>query len=307
MVEDAARGTGTGGFVWPPLPLPEEGVAGGEGVRVAVHKRATRGRRWWDALVDFERVWLDPVAEPFARRAEAVGWKADGFEVYCDRCGHDVAAFEASEFGCARCRDMRPSWERFVRLGAYEPPLSLWVQEVKFTRHHALACALGRVLGKRLIASGAREWGDVVVTPVPTTLRRRLSRGIDHAGMLAWSAAREIGAPSRRLLRRGHRASQRSVAPSARAANVRGAIRLAARAPVEGRRVVLVDDVSTSGATLRACARVLRAGGAAGVWVACVAVTREAGRGDGGGEDGQEWEADVDKWGAGGGVEAGGG
>lgn len=286
------------GFVWPPSPLPEEGASPRTPDDVGRASDAgvvARRGPWRDALIAFERAWLDPVAEPFPRRAESIGWRPDGFEAYCDRCGHEVAAHEVSEFGCAACRGTRPAWDRFVRLGAYEPPLSLWIQETKFTRHHALALAMGRVLGRRVRAAGVVELGEVSVVPVPTTLRRRLVRGIDHAGMLAQGVASEIGAPVRRLLRRAHRPSQREVAPSERAANVRGAFRLARRARVEGRSVILVDDVSTSGATIRGCARVLRAGGATAVWVASVAVTREAGRRGGSVGDVENGAGDVEK------------
>ena len=277
----------TPSFVWPPTPLPPEpngppGLpVGAAGVGVGAAPSETPWRRW---LRSFERVWLDPVAEPFALRAASVGWRRDEPEAYCDRCGHDVAEHEATEYGCAACRATRPPWDRFVRLGAYEPPLSLWVQEVKFTRFHALARSLGRELGRALLEAGADDGTPLVITPVPISFRRRLARGIDHAHAVAMGVGREIGAPVRPLLRRSHGPSQRAVASSARGANVRGVFRSRRGRPgavIAGRRVVLVDDVSTSGATARACSRALLGAGVGEVWVASGSVTREAGRSGG--------------------------
>ncbi|HWH30222.1 MAG TPA: phosphoribosyltransferase family protein [Mycobacteriales bacterium] len=139
----------------------------------------------------------------------------------------------------------------------------------------ALSGPLGAALAGAL-SSLALPAGTVVV-PVPSSARVVRARGHDHARRLAAVAAAGVRLPTRPLLRQ-----VRPVADSAglsaadRAANLRGA--LAARRPLPGVRVVVVDDVVTTGATLREAVRALRAAQAEVAGVAVVAVTPRRGR-----------------------------
>lgn len=116
---------------------------------------------------------------------------------------------------------------------------------------------LARELGA--VAVGMRVDGDLVV-PVPTDRRRRRARGIDHAAVLARGVGRALGLPSQRALtvRTGLPDRGSTRAPSAAIPD--GAVRVARR--VDGRHVVLVDDVMTTGATAAAAAGALFDGGA---------------------------------------------
>ncbi len=100
--------------------------------------------------------------------------------------------------------------------------------------------------------------GDVVV-PVPLHPLRQLSRGFNQADELARSLDLPIASVLRRTRNTG---SQADLPAASRHANVRGAFAVVRGANIRGRRVVLVDDVSTTGATLEACGRVLLASGA---------------------------------------------
>ena len=113
---------------------------------------------------------------------------------------------------------------------------------------------------------------DVVVTWAPTTSQRRAGRGFDHAHLLARPVARALGLPCRGLLRRpgslrqtGRTAAQRLQGP-----------RFEAMGRVNG-SVVIVDDVVTTGATLRAAAEALRSAGAASVHAVVLARTPRRG------------------------------
>lgn len=99
-----------------------------------------------------------------------------------------------------------------------------------------------------------------VVVPIPSSFRRRVRRGIDHAGAISRGVAGALGLPLRHALWREHRPMQRGLSPTAREANLKGSMHLRRGFDLAGATVLLVDDVCTSGATLRAACRALRDG-----------------------------------------------
>lgn len=240
-------------------------------------------------LEAIEREWFDITTEPVARRIARGEWAPDALDAYCHRCGRSIGPHERDEGGCGTCRGTRPPWSQMVRLGQHEGLLRDMIVEVKFTRFRRLGADLGGLLGEAVLARAAAAGIDAetlrqaVVVPVPTTARRRLARGIDHTGVIARAAAERLGTPMRAALVRRHVPSQLLVAPSRRAANVAGTMRLRRRGVdrLAGRLVVVVDDVCTTGATMRAACRAIREGlrreGAAGatVWAAILARAAE--------------------------------
>jgi ComF family protein len=144
---------------------------------------------------------------------------------------------------------------------------------------------LARPLALALAATARRTQllggGEELLVPVPLHVRRRLERGYDQAARLAEELERATGLVLARGLRRVRDTPvQGAVGSSSRAANVRGAFAPARRRAgwARGRRVWLVDDVVTSGATVAECARVLRRLGAqrVGVLALARAVPRQA-------------------------------
>lgn len=216
--------------------------------------------RWWTQI---ERVWLDPLAAPLAERVALESWVPDGPGAYCPRCGVSVAARHWSRKGCEDCMSARLPWERVVRIGEYAGATKRWVREVKFTRSRRLGLDLGRVLGQAVREQLLHEFGTMprcVLVPVPSTIWRRLSRGIDHTQVLAIGAASVLNAPIVQPLRRKHRPSQTTLPPSRRPANVKGAFGVRFRVlDCASEVVILIDDVTTTGSTMRAAARAARA------------------------------------------------
>ncbi len=273
------------GFTWPPRDAGHEDVIPATGRETKTRPSRACQRGWGSTLLAAERYWLggDCLTIDDARRAGH--WSPDAPGTYCDRCGGTNGEYEMDEFGCARCRGMTMPWARFVRLGSYEGEMARFIQELKFQRRRSRGVGLGRALADQLERAGVLDGPGqrVCVAPVPMTWRRRMARGVDHALALARSASRSLEIDCCRLLSARYRPSQRSVAASQRSRNLRGAFRLRRDRNLANWRVVLIDDVSTTGATLRAAARAVLAGaGGSGdapeIWVASVAVTPDRDR-----------------------------
>lgn len=129
-----------------------------------------------------------------------------------------------------------------------------------------------------------------VVIPVPLHPARLAARGYNQAALLGAAVAGELAVPlvARALSRTRATPPQARLDRAARLGNVAGAFRVRMPARVRGRRVLLIDDVSTTGATLAACAAALREAGAAEVTALVVARTEH---GDDGDHDADETEA----------------
>ncbi|HSQ21643.1 MAG TPA: ComF family protein, partial [Coriobacteriia bacterium] len=186
----------------------------------------------------------------------------------CLRCGAPLVAGRCPECGE---RDFAFSAARCAALLA--PPISRAVVVLKDSGERRYAAVLAV-----LLAEAAAGWlrADDVLVPVPASPQALRRRGFDHAADIAQELGRRTGLPVTRALGATPTADQRSLGRAGRFANRSGAFRVfPGVAPP--RRVVLVDDVFTTGATLDAAARVLRAAGAAEVRALAVARSCRAG------------------------------
>lgn len=163
---------------------------------------------------------------------------------------------------CAACRERPPAFDRLLTLWSYEAPLDAVIQALKFRRLDYL----GRHLGEAIAVRWEEELaGADLVVPVPLHWRRWLSRGYNQAERIARSLAGRDRPLVPALARRRVTPPQTSLGKKERQANLRSAFRIRRAARVRGRRVILVDDVATTGATLEAAAAVLKENGAAAV------------------------------------------
>jgi len=188
---------------------------------------------------------------------------------------------------CGACRaETRPARPAFLgepirdsrSVGAHEGPLRQAVLRLKFERKVALAEPLGRLLAAEL-AGALGYWRPDALVPVPIHWRRRWERGFNQSELLAAEVARVTAAQVQPLLRRA-RWTPPQVGQSRfeRLEGVRGAFAVARGARLSGLRVVLVDDVATTGGTLHECARVLHDAGADAVFALTVTCAgRDAG------------------------------
>jgi len=176
----------------------------------------------------------------------------------CPSCG--LPAHRAG-----RCPAAGAAFARAWAPLAYDGVARELVGALKFRGALPLAGLMAAQMAANLPAdlrARARE-GRLAVVPVPAQPRRRRRRGFDPAGALAGELAERLGVPVEACLRRRDRTA-RQVGMGRRARRAPGRLDIVLQAPATG-PVLLVDDVHTTGATLEACARALRAGGCPGV------------------------------------------
>jgi ComF family protein len=169
---------------------------------------------------------------------------------------------------CALCRLGLHGFDAAHSYGSYEGGLRRLIHLLKYDRIPTLAEPLGRLLLRAL----PREPSLDAVTAVPMHWWRQWRRGFNQAELLGAEVSRRTGIPLERLLRRHRsRPPQSGLTNAARRRNAEGVFRVMDRRPVEGKHVLLVDDVLTTGATASACARALKRAGARRVTVLTLA------------------------------------
>jgi ComF family protein len=182
-----------------------------------------------------------------------------------------VNRFPLDEQGrCALCRLGLTGFDRAYTFGSYDETLRELIHLFKYNRVRPLAKPLGSLLARAI----PREHRFDLIVPMPLHWKKRWSRGYNQSELLAKEVARRWGLPVAKIVRRVKpTAPQAGLTNSKRRLNVRGAFRMRKRQDIKGLRVLLIDDVLTTGATASACAGVLKRAGASHVAVATVART----------------------------------
>jgi ComF family protein len=190
----------------------------------------------------------------------------------CTRCGRTVGPHIETADGCVECRSVALGFDSVIRLGTYEGQLRTAAIRMKSAAGEALAEMMGRVFWESACERLRSANADVVV-PVPLHWRREWGRGHNQSAALAEGIAGGLGVPMDRGCARRVRHTPQQVQPSAaaRRENVRGAFRVRRRASVAGKRILLVDDVMTTGSTAGEVARTLKEAKAEAVVVAILA------------------------------------
>lgn len=191
---------------------------------------------------------------------------------FCDLCGDPVAGSIAHGFVCYACSAEKPSYDRARSAARYDGVVGEALRQLKYGKGLWLASDMAELMLNCVKAEYPGQRFDWVV-PVPLYHVRRRERSYNQSAVLAAGLARRLGAKmSSRLLRRIHpTASQTNLTAAQRLSNVQNAFHHGREKRLAGRRVLLVDDVMTTGATVNACAKALKKGGADSVHVLTVA------------------------------------
>lgn len=198
--------------------------------------------------------------------------KALGADYFCVDCKTPfLNRFPLDDEGrCSLCRLGLSGFNTVYTFGSYEETLRELIHLFKYQRIRPLARPLGELLARAI----PREHRFDLIVPMPLHWTKRWSRSYNQSELLAKEVARRFGLPIAKAVRRVKATNpQAGLSNSKRRLNVRGAFSVRGRAKIKGLRVLLIDDVLTTGATASACAGALKRAGASHVAVAAVART----------------------------------
>jgi ComF family protein len=247
-----------------------------------MHDAATLATIVSGRLLRIGRAVLDGILPP---RCLACGETVGELDSLCGRCWGSITFFTApwcvicglpfphpmgENAVCGDCARERRSWDRARAILRYDKNSRHLVLGLKHGDRTHAASAFGRWMcraGDEVLA------GIDLLVPVPLHWTRLFQRRYNQAALLA-QAIRSAGGPDVAadwLVRRRNTPSQGHLGPTARERNVRGAFAIRPGRSFAGKRVVIIDDVITTGATVEECARVLKRGGATFVGVLTLA------------------------------------
>ena len=236
----------------------------------------------WGGLLDlvYPRVCLVCHEETDAGPARHLCWECarkiryQSHEAYCSRCGRDIPGPHADAFVCAACRAHPPGFDLARSAAHFEGPARDLVHALKY--HHASYVVPD--LADLLEACHSRHYAAEpvdLICPVPLHPARLREREYNQSALLGQELARRTGIPCipDLLVRTRDTPTQTHLGADARRANVRGAFEVHSVLSdwVEGRTVLLLDDVMTTGATLSEASHALRAAGAVRILALTVA------------------------------------
>ena len=200
----------------------------------------------------------------------------------CPRCALPLQSNSIGmQIACPDCAHHSPAFDTAVAAWSYSFPVDALIQDFKYGHHLYLAGffsqRLAQALKNRWEMQPGVEQPDLII-PMPLHANRLKSRGFNQAAEIARHLSSYLDIPwsSNSLIRIYDTAPQAGLHRNERWSNLRGAF--ACPKPLPDTSILLIDDVLTTGASLSACAEVLRHAGARGVDVAVIARTPEPGR-----------------------------
>ena len=191
---------------------------------------------------------------------------------FCQKCSEPFEGSINTALSCANCAHRTIYFAAAVAAYRGRGIVRDIIHEFKYNRQIHLRHLIARGLRAALDDERLRERRFDVLMPVPLHPARQRERGFNQADMLAELLSAQTSIPCKALLQRiRYTTTQTSLDRAERMENLRNAFRLRKNADVRGLRVLLVDDVLTTGSTLSECSRVLKRAGAASIYAATAA------------------------------------
>lgn len=160
---------------------------------------------------------------------------------------------------CTVCRQGLANFDTAYSFGSYDGSLQQLIHLFKYAKVESLAEPLGHFLSQAL----PLEANFDLILPMPMHWKKRWERGFNQAELLAKPVARRFGLPlAKNLQRTRYTKSQAGLSEAERRANLRGSFVVRHAGQIAGKRILLIDDVFTTGSTLRSAAQVLKEAGA---------------------------------------------
>jgi competence protein ComFC len=191
---------------------------------------------------------------------------------FCQKCSEPFEGAITSEFTCANCAHRTIHFEAAVAAYRSRGIVRQIIHDFKYGHQIYLRQPVGRWLRAALDDARLRHCRFDIIIPVPLHPTRQRERGFNQASLLAELLSAEVSIPSKLLLERvRYTTTQTALDRAERMENLYNAFRLRKNMDVRGLRVLLIDDVLTTGSTLSECARILKRAGAISVHAATAA------------------------------------
>jgi ComF family protein len=201
-----------------------------------------------------------------------------GSDSYCRQCGTNRLRYSWDVTSCPRCQAAKFRFDSVIPLGRYREDLRDAILEMKRPAGESLSAAVARLLAAHR-ERALRDFDADCLIPIPMYWGRRIWRGANSPQVLAEELSRIIGIPAlpRALTRSRNTLPQKDLGHTERFRNVRGAFSLSGGYGLRDARVLVVDDIMTTGATCSEVSKVLKKGGVRAVCAVVVgrAVAKE--------------------------------
>lgn len=184
---------------------------------------------------------------------------------FCFHCGKPL--FYPGDFSerlCASCKEEKDHFDRAFIIGSYENSLREAVHQFKYNKKILLRKYFSILINDYIEKNNVLDKIDVIV-PVPLFLTKKRERGFNQSELLAKEISKKWDLPvlTENLYRARHTEPQYNLDYTRREKNIKGAFKLKDKNIVEGKKILLIDDVITTGATINECSRILKKEGRA--------------------------------------------
>jgi ComF family protein len=184
---------------------------------------------------------------------------------FCSHCGKPLFySGDISERSCALCKEKKDHFDRVFIIGSYESSLKEAVHQFKYSKKIQLREYFSVLINDYIEKNNVLDKVDVII-PVPLFSTKKRERGFNQSELLAKEISKEWDLPlsTENLYRARYTDPQYNLDYIQREKNIKGAFRLKDKNIIEGKRVLLIDDIITTGATVNECSRILKKEGRA--------------------------------------------